>query len=152
MNRPNIGREMCKAIHIAKKALHVLFIYGKQPIGGSILSCIFVIEAMLVCIANAMSINQLFFSFQHCIFNCQETHQLLNVLSNASYQSFFNMIHVFVLDETNHVTRLCLKFCSGHHSFHLLGRCMHIHEHTLTRMHTCIPLRAQSFRKTENSL
>ena len=54
---------MCKAIHIAKKALHVLFIYGKQPIGGSILSCIFVIEAMLVCIANAMSINQLFFLF-----------------------------------------------------------------------------------------
>lgn len=117
---------MCKAIHIAKKALRVLFMYGKQPIGGSILSCIFVIEAMLVCIANTMSTNQLFFSFQRCIFNCQETHQLLNVLSNASYQSFFNMIHVFVLDENNHVTRLCLKFCSGHHHLPSPGQ---VHSH-----------------------
>ena len=50
---------------LQKKALRVLSTHGKQPIGGSILSCIFAIEAMLVCTTNSIGTSRLFISFQH---------------------------------------------------------------------------------------
>lgn len=137
---------------LQKKALCVLSIHGKQPISGSILSCIFVIEAMLVCTTNSIGTSQLFISFQHSAIQLPRHIECLmfHLIHPADpfairSMSLFLMKPITWLD---YVWNSALSIIS----LHLLGRCRHTHKHTLGCTHTCIPLKAPGFRKIENSL
>lgn len=132
-----------------KRLCGVPLIKGKQFIAYSICSCIFVIEARLVRTANSMGTSQFIFVFSTMLFGCQETHQLLNGLSNSScWSSAIWSISLFL------VKSIMWLYCAWNSALlitipRVLGRGTHIHTHTLTHMRrsTCMPLRAQSFRK-----
>lgn len=121
-----------------RKTIHCLFHFY-----------IFVIEARLVCTANSMGTSQFIFVFSTMLFSCQEKHQLLNGLSNSScWSSAIWSISLFL------VKPIMWLYCAWNSALiitisHVLGRCTHIHAHTLIHMHrcTCMPLRAQSFEK-----
>lgn len=118
----------------------------KQLTACFILSYIFVIEAMLVCVTNSMGTSQFIFVFSSMLLSCQEIHQLLNGLFNLSCWSFAEWpIALFLVKA---ILWLYLKFCSYHHHPPSPGQvpthpCTHTHSHA----HTCVYAKLQKDRK-----
>lgn len=107
---------------------------------------------MLVCTTNSIGTSQLFIYFQHYAFQVPRRIKCLMFhLIHPADPFAIRSMSLFLMKPItwpDYVWNSALSIVS----LHLLGRCLHTRKHTLRCTHTCVPLKAQGFRKTENNL